>query len=43
MMLETVLKILGIAASLINTIVRVIDIVHRTKDKHQKSSRSSQK
>ncbi len=43
MMLETVLKILGIVASLVNTTVRVIDIVHRTKDKHQKSNRSSAK
>jgi len=43
MMLETVLKILGIAASVANTIVRAIDIVQRTKDKHQKSNRSSAK
>jgi len=40
MMLETVLKILGIVVSIANTIVRAVDIVQRAKDKHQKSNRS---
>jgi len=43
MMLETVLKILGIVASVASTIVRAIDIVQRAKDKHQKSNRDSAK
>ena len=40
MMLDTVLKVIGIVASVANTIVRAIDIVQRAKDKHQKSNRS---
>lgn len=38
-MLETVLKIVGIIVSTIGTIVKIVDMLQTTKDKHQKSNR----
>jgi len=36
MMLDAVLKVMDIIASVINTIMKMIDIAQRAKDKHQK-------
>ncbi len=42
MMLDTVLKILGIVFTAISTIVKIVDTLDRTKRKHQKSNHSKQ-
>ena len=42
-MLDTVLKIVGIIVNAIGTIVKIVDILQNTKDKHQKSNRPSPK
>lgn len=38
-MLDTVIKIAGIVVTAISTIVRIVDILLRQKDTHQKSNR----
>lgn len=42
MILETVLKILGIVVTAISTIVKVADMLNKAKNKHQKSNRTDQ-
>ena len=43
-MSDTVLRIVSIIVSLISTIVRIIDMIikHKNKNEHQKSNRSDQ-
>ena len=38
-MLDTVLKVVGIIVSAIGTLVKIVDMLQNTKDKHQKSNR----
>ena len=38
-MRDTVLKVVGIIVSAIGTIVKIVDMLQNTKDKHQKSNR----
>lgn len=38
-MLDTVLKVVGIIVSVIGTIVKIVDMLQNTKDKHQESNR----
>ena len=41
-MLDTVLKIVSIIVSAIGTVVKIVDMLQNTKDKHQKSNRTDQ-
>ncbi len=38
-MLDTVLKVVGIIVSAIGIVVKIVDMLQNTKDKHQKSNR----
>ena len=38
-MLDTVLKVVGIIVSAIGTVVKIVDKLQNTKDKHQESNR----
>lgn len=42
-MLELAVRIVGIIITTINTVVRVIDILQKAKDKRQKSNRTLDK
>ena len=38
-MLDTVLKVVSIIINAIGTVVKIVDMLQNTKDKHQKSNR----
>lgn len=41
--MNTILRIMEIAASLIGSAVKIVEILQRTKNKHQKSNRPGQR
>ena len=42
-MLDTILKVVSILSASVNLITKAVELLHNTKDKHQKSNRASQK